>query len=155
MPLSLLHRKVLHHLVKNAESTLTPPQVHPMMDIFQLENCILFQNFEHPKHPGLQSTLPHQHLPVLPPISSIMQANSHNPLQACLWHPALCFTADPPNPLIRQQRGHLFLWPLTQIQTRREESQNIFAILSHGQDGKGQSDQFSIKTKQLKSRGYS
>lgn len=46
------------------------------------------------KHPGLQSTLPHQHLQVLPPISSIMQTNSHNPLQACLWHPAQTHSSD-------------------------------------------------------------
>lgn len=89
MPMSLLHWKVLHYLVKNAESPLTSSQVHLMMGIFQLENCILFKIFEHcfcpiPKHPGLHFTLPHQHLPVLPPISSIRQANSHNPLQACL-----------------------------------------------------------------------
>lgn len=44
MPLSLLSQKVLQNLVKSA---LIYSQVHVMMDILQLENCILFKISEH------------------------------------------------------------------------------------------------------------
>lgn len=111
-------------------------------------------SWPNPKHPALWSTLPRWHLLTLPLIDSGMQANSRGRLQACLRHPAPCFTADLPKSIRQTVAGlSLSMNLASKLSQRSGIPEYFFANISHSQDGHNQSDQFCTKTIAAKVNG--
>lgn len=146
MPLSLLHGKCFT-TCQNAESTSTLSHVHLMMDIFQLESCILFKIFEHWWLSYSQAPRAAVHTATSGPVSAashqlhhagkLTQSPSGPPLTSC---PVL--TADPPKPTHQRVAGILLSMTFdSNLDQRKGIAEYFCKCLYHIQDGKSQSDQ--------------